>query len=316
MPQLTPTGETGLSDVSYEHHPREFAAYLQNTIELNELIINLGLRYEWFYSDHQVLADPRVNPVSGSVSLTSGTELLDVEPKSQLSPRLGIAFPISDAGVIHVAYGHFLKLPPFAYIYDNSEYKIVGTNTTIVGNPDLLPQKTISYEVGLQQEIAPGLGVEVTMFYADFRNLLGLEVIRMVGNVNSYMRRVNRDYGFNKGIALAIRRTRGAVTGTLDYTYQISKGNESDPNNIAIISTGGLGGGITRESEKQVLPLDWDQRHTINGTLAFNTGNDWTFSLVGRASSGHPYTPEPIRLDVKTKFKNTESKPYSEVKDK
>jgi hypothetical protein len=154
------------------------------------------------------------------------------------------------------------------------------------------------------------LGFEVTLFYADFRNLLGLEVIRMVGNVNSYFRRVNRDYGFNRGIALAIRKTSGPVTGTLDYTFQVSKGNESDPNNIAIISTGGLGGGIIRDSEKQVLPLDWDQRHTLNGTLAIKTGNAWTFSLIGRVSSGQPYTPEPIRLDVKSKFKNTEFKPW------
>jgi len=309
-PKLAPNGESGLSDLYYEHQPLELAVYIQNTIELNELIINLGLRYEWFRPDHAILADPRVNPASGSVALTSNTDLLDVDPKFQLSPRLGIAFPISDAGVIHVAYGHFLKLPPFAYIYDNSEYKIVGLNSTIVGNPDLLPQKTISYEVGLQQELAPGLGFEVTLFYADFRNLLGLEVIRMVGNVNTYFRRVNRDYGFNRGIALAIRKTRGPVTGTLDYTFQVSKGNESDPNNIAIISTGGLGGGIIRDSEKQVLYLDWDQRHTLNGTLAINTRNAMTFSLIGRVSSGQPYTPEPIRLDVKTKFKNTEFKPW------
>lgn len=310
VPQLTALGETGLSDLFYEHQPLELAAYIQNTIELNELIVNLGLRYEWFRPDHAVLADPRVNPAPGSVTLTSNTDLLDVDPKFQLSPRLGIAFPISSAGVIHVAYGHFFKLPPFTYIFDNSEYKIIGLNSTVVGNPDLLPQKTISYEVGLQQELAPGLGFEVTMFYADFRNLLGLEVIRMVGNVNTYFRRVNRDYGFNRGIALAIRKASGVVTGTLDYTYQVSKGNESDPNNIAIISTGGLGGGITRESEKQVLPLDWDQRHTLNGTLAIHAGKEWTFSLIGRISSGQPYTPEPIRLDLKTKFKNTEFKPW------
>ena len=309
-PQLSPTGETGLSDLSYEHRPLELAVYFQDTIELNELIINIGLRYEWFSPDHSILSDPRVNPASGSVTLTSSTELIAVDPKSQLSPRLGLAYPISDAGVIHVAYGHFFKLPPFAYIYDNSEYKIVGLNSTKVGNPDLLPQKTISYEVGLQQELAPGLGFETSLFYSDFRNLLGLEVIRMVGNVNSYSRRVNRDYGFNRGILVAIRKTSGAVTGSLDYTYQVGKGNESDPDNIAIIATGGLAGGVIRDAEKQVLPLDWDQRHTLNGTLAISTEKAWTFSLVGRISSGQPYTPEPVRLDVKTKFRNTEFKPW------
>lgn len=310
-PQLTSAGETGLSDVGYEHRPLELAAYFQDTIELDELILNFGLRYEWFNPDHSLLVDPRVNPAPGSVTLTSSTDLKAAKPKFQLSPRLGLAFPISDAGVLHVAYGHFFKLPPFAYIYDNSEYKIVGEpNSTIVGNPDLKPQKTISYEVGLQQELAPGIGLETTLFYSDFRNLLGLEVIRMVGNVNTYSRRTNRDFGFNKGIMVAIRKTRGTVTGTLDYTYQLGMGNESDPSNIAIISTGGAGGGVIREAEKQMLPLDWDQRHTLNGTLSISTGNAWTFSVIGRMASGQPYTPVPIRLDVKTKFKNTEYMPW------
>ncbi|MEE9356972.1 MAG: TonB-dependent receptor, partial [Sedimenticolaceae bacterium] len=310
QPQLTLTDETGLSDVGYEHRPLELAAYIQDTIELNELILNFGLRYEWFKPDHKLLVDPRVLPAEGSVTLTSSTDLKDATPKFQLSPRLGLAFPISDAGVLHVAYGHFFKLPPFAHIYDNSEYKIVGLNSTIVGNPDLKPQKTISYELGLQQELIPGLGLETTLFYSDFRNLLGLEVIRMVGNVNTYSRRTNRDYGFNKGIMVAVRKTRGTVTGTLDYTYQVGMGNESDPDNIAVISTGGAGGGVVRDAEKQVLPLDWDQRHTLNGTLAISTPNAWTFSFVGRVASGQPYTPEPVRLDVKTKFRNTEFKPW------
>ena len=92
------------------------AVYLQNTIELNELIINLGLRYDWFKPDHVLLADPRVNPLPGSVTLTSATGTAEAKPKAQLSPRLGLAFPISDRGVLHVAYGHFFKLPPFDYI--------------------------------------------------------------------------------------------------------------------------------------------------------------------------------------------------------
>ncbi|MCH7573882.1 MAG: TonB-dependent receptor [Candidatus Marinimicrobia bacterium] len=304
------TGETGLSDIGYEHSPVEFDLYIQNTIELNELIINLGLRYDWFKPDHSLLADPRVNPLTGSVTLTSATDLIEAEPKAQLSPRLGLAFPISDRGVLHIAYGHFFKLPPFAYIYDNSEYKIGGLNETTMGNPDLLPQRTISYELGLQQELQPGLGLELTMFYSDFRNLLGLEIVRLVGNVNTYYRRVNRDFGFNKGITVSMKKTTGAVTGTLDYTYQVVMGNESDPSNIAIIATAGSGGGVVRDAETQMLPLDWDQRHTANGTLAITTKSAWVFSFIGRLSSGQPYTPEALRLDVKSKFKNSEFKPW------
>ena len=309
-PQLTVTGSTGFSDIQYEHQPTEFAVYAQNTLELNEIILNMGLRYDWFNPDHSTLVNPRVNPAVGSVSLLSSTTLQEVKTQQQVSPRFGIAFPISDKGVLHVAYGHFFKTPPFEYIFENSEYKVRGISGPIVGNPDLKPQKTVAYEIGLQQEIARNVGLDLTIFYSDFRNLIGLEIVRQIGNFSSYLRRTNIDNGTNRGFTLAIQSESagGLLSGSLDYTFQIGRGSESDPDNIAIIQTAGASGGVIEEAEKQLLPLDWDQRHTLNATLAGNF-NFWTVSFIGRLSSGQPYTPELLRLDIKTKFKNTENKP-------
>ena len=310
-PQTTVTGETGFSDLQYEHNPIELAFYAQNTLELNELIVNMGLRLDWFRPDHQVLENPRVNPVVGSVSLSSASPLVAAKIRSQVSPRLGIAFPISDLGVFHVAYGHFFKTPPFEFIFDNSEYKVNGVNGPIVGNPDLKPQKTIAYEIGLQQEIFDNVGLDVTLFYSDFRDLVGLEVIRQIGNFSSYLRRTNAANGTNRGFTLALEKRSGGglVSGSLDYTFQIGKGTESDPDNIAIIQTAGAAGGVVEDAVTQVLPLDWDQRHTLNATLTLGNLKSWSLSFIGRLSSGQPFTPELLRLDVKTKFKNTENKP-------
>ncbi len=311
LPTLTTTGETGYNDLFNDHNPVEFSLYAQDKVELNELIVNLGVRFEYFDPDHVILVNPEVLPASGSVSLLSNSRTRRAKATYQVSPRLGVAFPISDRGVIHVSYGHFRKLPPFEYIYQNSQFKVAGSNDPrfTVGNAELKPQKTISYELGLQQQVSEDFGVDATLFYSDFRNLLGLEIIRQSGNVSSYLKRVNRDYGNNWGFTLAVRkRSSGLVSGTLDYTFMVGNGNESDANNIAI-ARGATAGGFIREAEKQVLPLDWDQRHSFNGTLTISEPTDWTVSFIGRFATGQPYTPEPIRLDVNTKFKNTERKP-------
>lgn len=307
-PQLTLTGNTGFSDIRYDHKPTELALYAQNTVELNELILNMGLRFDWFSPDHSTLVDPRVNPALGSVSLLSATSLQDVKTQKQLSPRFGIAYPISDKGVLHVAYGHFFKTPPFEFIFDNSEYKVSGISGPVVGNPDLKPQKTVAYEIGLQQEVFDNIGLDLTIFYSDFKNLVGLEIVRQIGNFSSYLQRVNIDNGTNRGFTLAVSKVGGFLSGSLDYTFQVGRGSESDPNNIAIIQTAGAAGGVIEDAEKQLLSLDWDQRHTLNATLAGNI-NAWTVSFIGRFSSGQPYTPELLRLDIKSKFKNTENKP-------
>ena len=243
--------------------------------------------------------------------MLSATTLKNVEIQSQVSPRFGIAFPISKSGVVHVAYGHFFKTPPFEFIFDNSEYKVNGIDGPIVGNANLKPQKTIAYEIGLQQELMPMVGLDLTLFYSDFTNLIGLEIIRQIGNVSSYLQRANLDNATNQGFTVALEKMYdGALfTGSLDYTYQTGKGSESDPDNIAIIQTAGLSGEVIKDAEKQFVPLNWDQTHTLNATLAMNV-EGWTISLIGRLQSGQPYTPTPLRLDVSSKFKNNDNKPF------
>ncbi|HED06963.1 MAG TPA: TonB-dependent receptor [Ignavibacteria bacterium] len=312
-PQLTTTGETGFSDIQYEHNPLEFAIFVQNTLELNQLIINAGLRFDLFNPDHQALTNPRVIPAVGSVSLLSATTLEPVKVQTNISPRLGIAYPISTNGVVHVAYGHFYKTPPFAFIYDNSQYKVNGIQGPIVGNALLKPQKTVAYEIGLQQGIFESFSIDVTLFYSDFSNLIGLKVVRQIGNVNSYLQRTNIDKASNRGFTVAFEKLPdgGLFSGSIDYTFQSGSGSESDPNNIAIIQTAGGGGGVIKNARKGFVPLDWNQTHTLNATLAMNF-DSWTISAIGRLRSGQPYSPIALRLNVQSTFKNSGNKPVKQ----
>lgn len=309
-PQLTTTGETGFSNIQYEHKPLEFAIFVQNTLELDQLIINAGLRFDLFDPDHRALTNPRVTPGIGSVSLLSATTLEPVKIQTNISPRFGIAYPISTNGVVHVAYGHFFKTPPFEFIYDNSEYKVNGINGPIVGNALLKSQKTIAYEIGLQQEIFQNFSIDVTLFYSDFSNLIGLEVVRQIGNVSSYLQRTNIDKASNRGFTVAFEKLPGGglFSGSIDYTFQSGLGSESDPNNIAIIQTAGGGGGAIKDATKEFIPLDWNQTHTLNATLAMNF-DSWTISAIGRLRSGQPYSPTALRINIQSTFRNSESKP-------
>jgi hypothetical protein len=40
------------------------------------------------------------------------------------------------------------------------------------------------------------------------------------------------------------------------------------------------------------VPLNWDQRHTLNGTVSFGLLGNWNATIVGRIGTGLPYTPE------------------------
>lgn len=289
----------------YIQNPIEAAAYVQDKVEFDEIILNAGMRFDYWDARANVLQDlqAETDPNDG-IRLNSTVE--KSKPRYQFSPRLGLAYPISDKGVVHVSYGHFFQIPRFSYIFTNSEFEVeLGDLETIMGNANLKPEKNIAYELGFQQELAADWGLQITVYYKDIKNLLGQEIIT-TDDKKIYARYINRDYGNVKGITVSLeKRYSNMFAGTIDYTYQIARGNASDPNSIFY----DYQSNPPRESEKQVLPLDWDQRHTLNPTIMIGDPQSWNIGIIGRFETGQPYTPSNPGSALTTQFENSSRKP-------
>ncbi len=300
------TPETSTSNNRYNRYPYEFAAYIQDKIELRDMIINIGLRYDYFNSNWKVAADNRDRLlVAGKRESLADLKLKKATPKHQVSPRLGIAYPISARGTIHFSYGHFFQIPPFAYLYANPEFEVVsGRFNSILGNADLKPQQTVIYEIGLQQQISDDIGIEAIAFYKDINDWLGTEVFELYTRGDYYNRYATLDFGNVKGFTLSVEKRRsGYLSGSLDYTYSVAEGNSSNP----LSRFYDLQSIPPVETEKRVVPLDWDQTHTLNFTVTVSQPKAWGISLIGRMGSGLPYTPsrDARRIDAE----NSERKP-------
>ncbi len=297
IPDINDPNEN-LSIFKYDKKPIEISAYIQDKIELDEMIVNIGVRLDYFDPDGQILNDPsdpdiyrprRPENIAASLAERRTYWYKDVDPKIQVSPRLGVAFPITDRGVIHFSYGHFFQIPNYELLYRNHEYKmqISGENLPTVGNSDLKPEQTISGEIGLQQALTDDLSIDLTGYFRDIKDLTGTraDIIRLFGGAGSYSQLVNSDFGFVKGIIFSLsKRFSQGWAATIDYTLQSAKGNSSDPNSVADQRRNG------QEAEVQIIPLDWDQAHTVNVTFSYANG-PWGFSMIGQYGSGFPYTP-------------------------
>ena len=300
----------------YERSPLESSIYLQDKIELTDLIINVGVRLDFFRTDGKILADPsdpdiyrprRDENINKDINERRSYWYNDTTPKYQVSPRIGFAFPITDRGVVHFSYGHFFQIPNFKLLYQNPEYKFgPGTgNLGIAGNPDLNPESTISGEVGVQQALMDNFSIDLTGYFRDIRYLAGTRADEIVlfGGAGKYSQIVNSDFGFVRGVVLSLnKRLSNNWSANINYTLQTAKGNASDPAATRNQMVGG------QEAEIQLVRLDFDQTHTANVTFSYVSQKNWGFSLIGQYGSGFPYTPTQS-MEFSKLLTNSETRP-------
>ena len=303
--KVTIPPENTADNQKYKHLPIQVAGYIQTKWETKTLIMNLGVRMDYFDASGEIIED-LTRPRSSSRRPS--------KPTFQISPRLGIAYPITAKGVMHVSYGHFFQIPEFRYLYSNPSFTvnpedgIASVLNHPFGNAELKAQKTVGYEIGLQQELTRTLALEMTAYYKDIRNLLGTE-LNTIATLEEhagiqYGRYVNRDYGQVKGFTLALdQRPVGGISASVDYTYMVAKGNASDPRSILLDAQSDP----PVESEKQLIALDWDRTHSLNTSVTLNRNNAFTATIVGKIGSGMPYTPS--RNNNPTSFENSDRKP-------
>lgn len=305
----------------YDRRPIEFAAYVQDKFEVNNFIVNIGLRLDLFEPDGIVPKDPSdpsvYNPIKDEnrprdangnfipfrpgdpdvlrAYRENGERLLRenyrrASVKWQLSPRLGMAFPITEQGILRLFYGQVFQIPNFEFLYRNPYFRQSAAGVSgPFGNADLKPQKTIKGELGLQQQFGNDISIDVALYFNDIRNLNGTAFIQQFFDGRVYTKFVNTDYALVRGLTISVNKrfTTGFNFG-IDYTFQVAQGNASDPQAAAFAIQANPGNPIL---PTQLIPLDWDQRHTLNVTAAY-TIEGWELSSIMRYGSGFPFTPD------------------------
>ena len=191
-------------------HPYEGAAYIQDKIETNGMIVNAGVRIDFFNANKKVnytIFDPMA--LSDSTKGNKGIGIVSFDPNGPyavktptrvaISPRLGISHPITSTTVLHFMYGHFNQRPAWTQIVrnpllfhrpvdpwvletfpeihplplDSTKFMYMGWKG-IAGNPALDYQRVIQYEVGFDQSIKDIARLDATLYYKDAKGLTNI----------------------------------------------------------------------------------------------------------------------------------------------
>lgn len=292
----------------YKRHPVDGSVYIQDKIELvKSLILNVGLRYEYF--DPKAIFNSDLS--SDLLDLKQGfitRSQEKTEVKHHLSPRVSVSYPITDRGVIRFSYGHFYQNGSLASLYRNPLFFVdnVGSTPTF-GNANVNMQRSVQYELGLQQQLAEDLKMEITGYYKDVRDYIFTQSI-FTSTGRQYNVLTNLAYSNVRGITLRFEKRRSPSDlfyATLDYTFQIAEGNRTQPSEDLFFSEES-----GKQTETYLVPLGFDRPHVANITFGLYQQNDWTVGLIANIQAGKPYTPAfPSQLVPITFEQNSANQP-------
>ena len=216
--------------------------------------------------------------------------LTDASIKHMVSPRISVSYPITDQGTIRFSYGHFFQIGSLSSLYSNPNFRAPqGTNPSF-GNPDVRPQRSTQYELGLQQGLTEDMKIELTGYYKDVRDYIYSQRVITARGDKQYNLLTNLSYANTRGISISLLKRRSAddlLSATLDYTFQVAEGNRTAPTDEIFYNEQ-----QGRLSQTYLVPLSFDRSHTLTSTVSLTQPEDWAVSVIAYLRTGTPYTPE------------------------
>lgn len=182
----------------------------------------------------------------------------------QFSPKLSLEYAQDDSTNFYVSYGRSFNPPQLYELYRTGPIVM----TMYKGNPNLKPETTDNWELGVKKQLGEKTSITADVFSAKTKDYIYAQQYEdATGKYKSYSNVGKAD---TKGFELAVTHTFSALWSSyMNYTWQIGTVNEE-------------GNGEHRNYQ---LP-----RHLFHVGVTY-TNNPWTISLDGvfTSSRNDPY---------------------------
>ncbi|MCU0342852.1 MAG: TonB-dependent receptor [Ignavibacterium sp.] len=267
-------GELGLNNDIYKVYPALGSLYAQDNINFSGMILNFGLRLDYWFPGKYVddaVANPEVVTIPDEIRQEYYDETYEwfngARFKARLSPRLGISHPVSDNQTLFFSYGHFSKWPKPQFVYAKLDPLNAQSSFQRFGNPNLNPETTVAYELGVKTQFSSDDVLTITAYYKDIFDYINTRTARIVSprfSAESFITYVNSDYARSRGIELEYRKRIGRwFNGTASFTYAIVTGKSSSADEGVLVLQGDLNESIKEEY------VPWDRPLTASLSTSF-----------------------------------------------
>ena len=302
-------GELGLNNDIYKTYPSLGSFYAQDNINFSGMILNFGLRLDYWFPGKYV-DDAINNPDVVTIPDETRQNYLDDtfswfgnrRWKARLSPRLGISHPVSDNQTLFFSYGHFSKWPRPQFVYAKLDPLNAQSSFQKFGNPNLNPETTVAYELGLKTQFSNDDVLTITTYYKDIFDYVSTRNAIITSArfaTESFITYVNSDYARSRGLEIEYRKRIGRwFNGSANFAYAIVTGKSSSVDEGVLVLRGDL-----TESIKEEF-LAWDRPITASISTNFYVEkekpifefapgflDDYNIYIRAFYQSGKRYTP-------------------------
>jgi hypothetical protein len=311
----------------YDVNPYTAALYVIDKMEFADITFNPSLRFDVYNpANSTALVDP-FNPVTYDSAGGVIYSFAKSEVQTQLSPRLGITYAISEMTTFNFNYGLFFKQPLMNEVLTNTGgdfYKVLQRGNQIIGNGNLKAERSTEIVVGFTTALNDILAMTVQGVYKDLRNQSGLLRISSPSLATGYTLYIDDQYGNAKSLILSFdKRMRDNYAIRFNFTYSTAKGTSSSAaeNYNRLINP--PAGAETAVLPLQPYPLGYDRpivsQLIVNLAWQKNEGPEifgakllelFNLSFTTEYRDGTPYTPEDIRGNQNGEFNSARQPAY------
>jgi hypothetical protein len=278
---------------TYHTHAPGGWAYVQHRGEHEGLVWNTGLRLQMF-SAGNASAPNGVSAAAGPLPDTQAPG-----PMWTLSPRVGLAMPLTVRDAFSASYARIHQAPGRDYLSDD---RLLIYSRHPLGSPTLEPSELITYQIGLKHLIDARWSLQMSVFHRDLYGQIGI-VNDPYFSGTFRPRYQNSEYGHATGfeVALLAGSRPGATPAkgsqstlkrflagefSLRYTQMDAYGTISGPDGWYYGEPFGF-----RPLPIGEHPLDWDHGPMFGFDAVWREPHVFTFAWVTQLSGGARWTP-------------------------
>ncbi len=218
--------------------PKQGAAYVQGKFSFNGMILNPGLRFDYFNSGAARFVFDDFSPLLGQENPGLRNDSLATEsPKRQfaLSPRFGASFPVTENSKLYFNYGLFRQMPQAQHLFRLQEQSYFAERSSLVGigNPNIPMARTAAYEFGFEQNLSEQFLLTAAAYLRDVDKQTSFRAF-VSENVN-YTIELPFNYNDVSGLELALSKTKGSwLRGFVNFTFMSFNAGNFGPSAVIL----------------------------------------------------------------------------------